>query len=356
MRFTTPIKLGSLHLRNRLVLAPLTRQRSGDDGVPTESVARYYSQRSSLGMLVTEGTFTSRQAQAFMGQPGIVTMEQIAGWRKVADAVHAEGGTIVMQVMHGGRVSHVDVTGTPDIVAPSAIPIGRTVRTPTGKQPHSTPRALRTDEIPAVIEEIVQASRNAIAAGLDGVEIHAANGYLINEFFAPNTNQRSDLYGGSPGNRARFAIEAVTAVAEAVGAGRTGVRISPQNDVEEIEENDPVDAMAVYGAFLDAIRPLGLAYLSILHDDIPGQFVQEVRARFGGHLVANNGDKLPTTRVDALTLLDAGHADAVAVGRKTIANPDLLRRWVNGLAENEPDVSTFYVGGDRGYVDYPLHP
>ncbi|NKX50948.1 alkene reductase, partial [Arthrobacter deserti] len=215
--------------------------------------------------------------------------EQVEGWRRVAGAVHAEGGRIVAQVMHSGRVTHPETNGGREVVAPSAIAIDGQTRTYTGKYPLPVPRALETAELPAGIEEFVQASRNAIEAGMDGDELHSANGYLLHEFLSPASNQRTDGYGGSPANRARFVIETAAAVAEAVGAGRMGIRISPEHNIQDALETDPEDVLATYGALVDGLAPLGLAYLSILHQDPAGTLVQQLRTRFGGKVLVNSG-------------------------------------------------------------------
>ena len=258
----SPMTLGELELPNRLVMAPLTRLRSGEEGVPSALVVEHYRQRASLGLIVSEGTYPSPAGRSYPGQPGIVTTEQIAGWKKVTDAVHAEGGRIFAQIMHGGRVSHEDINGGHQVVAPSAIALEAETRTYKGKQAHPVPHELTADEVPVVIQEIVTASRNAIEAGFDGVELHSANGYLLHEFLAPDTNVRTDGYGGSPENRARFVIETVNAVVEALGGNRVGIRISPAHGVQGIAENDPADVRATYEVLVDTIAPLNLAYLS----------------------------------------------------------------------------------------------
>src|SRR3954453_11894738 len=219
------VALGDLQLANRVVMAPLTRMRSGASGVPGDLVVEHYRQRAGVGLIITEGTYPSHESQAFVGQPGIVTDEQVEGWRRVAEAVHRRGGQIVMQVMHGGRATHPDINGGRRVVAPSALAIYGDTHTEKGKQPYPVPHALTTGEVRETLADIVAASRRAIEAGLDGVEIHGANGYLLHEFLSPASNQRTDEYGGSPENRARFAVEVVTAVAEAIGAGRVGLRI-----------------------------------------------------------------------------------------------------------------------------------
>jgi 2,4-dienoyl-CoA reductase-like NADH-dependent reductase (Old Yellow Enzyme family) len=351
----SPLTLGELELPNRLVMAPLTRVRSGAEGIPGPLVAEYYRQRASLGLIVSEGTYPTPAGQSYLGQPGLVTEEQIVGWKKVTDAVHAEGGRMFAQIMHGGRVSHADIAGGHEIVAPSAVAIDGEVRTPDGKKPYPVPRELSTDELPAVIQEIVTASRNAIEAGFDGVELHSANGYLLHEFLAPNTNVRTDSYGGSPENRARFVIETVNAVVEALGANRVGIRISPEHSVQGIAETDPADVRATYEVLVETIAPLNLAYLSILHHDPKGEFVQDLRERFRGTFLVNTGFGAVTTRAEALALVADGHADAVVVGRPAIANPDLARRWRESLPLNEPEPSTFYGEGATGYTDYPFY-
>jgi N-ethylmaleimide reductase len=225
----SPVALGDLQLANRVVMAPLTRMRSGASGVPGDLVVEHYRQRAGVGLIITEGTYPNHESQAFVGQPGIVTDEQVEGWRRVASAVHERGGTIVMQVMHGGRVTHPDVNGGRRVVGPSAITINGEGHTEKGKQPYPVPHALSTEEAHATLQDFVAASRRAIEAGLDGVEIHGANGYLLHEFLSPASNRRDDVYGGSPEIRARFVVEVVTAVAEVIGAGRVGLRISPEH-------------------------------------------------------------------------------------------------------------------------------
>jgi 2,4-dienoyl-CoA reductase-like NADH-dependent reductase (Old Yellow Enzyme family) len=353
MDLFSPVTLGDLELANRVVMAPLTRMRSGASGVPNDLVVEHYAQRTGVGLIITEGTYPRFASQAFVGQPGIVTDEQVEGWRRVAEAVHARGGRVVMQVMHGGRVTHPDVNGGRRVEAPSAIAIDGVVRTEQGKQPYPVPHALTVDEAREVRDDFVAASRRAIEAGLDGVEVHGANGYLLHEFLSPASNQRTDVYGGSPANRARFVVEVVTAVAEAIGAGRVGLRISPEHNIQGALETDRDDVRATYGALLDGLRPLGLAYLSILHAEPAGELAQELRRRFGGPLVANSGFGTVTTREEAIALIDSAHAEAVAVGRPVIANPDLVERWAGQHPENEPDTATFYAAGAEGYTDYP---
>ena len=351
----SPMTLGELELPNRLVMAPLTRLRSGQDGIPGPLVAEHYRQRASLGLIVSEGTYPSPAGRSYPGQPGIVTPDQIAGWKKVTEAVHAEGGRIFAQIMHGGRVSHEDITGGHQVVAPSAIAVEAETRTSKGKQAHPVPHALTTDELPGILQEFVQGSLNAIEAGFDGVELHSANGYLLHEFLAPSSNQRDDIYGGSPENRTRYVIEVVKAVVEAVGADRVGIRISPEHNVQGVTELDAADVRETYRLLVDAIAPLNLAYLSILHKEPTGELVQDLRSRFNGAFLINTGFGVITTRDEAISLVADGHADAVVVGRPAIANPDLARRWREDLPVNEPDASTFYADGATGYTDYPAY-
>ena len=354
MSLFSTVTLGDLALRNRLVMAPLTRVRSGPEGIPGPLVAEHYRQRASLGLIVSEGTYPSHAGQGFPGQPGLVTDEQLAGWKAVTDAVHAEGGLIVAQVMHAGRVTHEATTGGHEVVGPSAIAIEGETRTYDGKKPYPIPHALTTDELPSVIEEFVRGSRNAIAAGFDGVEIHSANGYLLHEFLSPASNQRDDAYGGSPENRARFVAEVVEAVVDAIGAGRVGIRISPEHNIQDALETDPADVRATYRALVDRIAPLGLSYLSVLHKDPAGELVQDLRTAFGGPFLVNSGFGEITTRDEALAIVDDNVGDAVVVGRPAIANPDLVHRWKEDLPLNTPDQSTFYSSGAEGYTDYPF--
>ncbi|MGZ4448466.1 MAG: alkene reductase [Nocardioides sp.] len=339
-------------LRNRLVMAPLTRNRAEAGGVPGDLAVEYYAQRATAGLIITEGTQPSAVGQGYLSTPGLHSPEQVEGWRRVADAVHARGGRIVAQLMHAGRVSHPDNKQGLETVAPSAIAAPNEMFTADGMKPHPVPRALETDEVATVVEEYVAAARNAVEAGLDGVEVHAANGYLIHQFLAPGSNERSDSYGGSPENRARFAIEVTRAVADAIGPERVGIRISPAHNIQGATEEDPTDVRATYTALVEAIAPLGLAYLSVLADPRL-DLVQDLRRAFGGVVVANDGFGEITTRESAQEILDKDLADAVAVGRLFLANPDLPQRWATGAELNEPDPDTFYGGGAEGYTDYP---
>ncbi len=354
MDLFSPVTLGDLELANRVAMAPLTRMRSGPAGVPGDLVVEHYAQRAGAGLLVAEGTYPNHESQAFVGQPGIVTDEQVAGWRRVAEAVHDRGGRIVLQVMHGGRVTHPDTNGGRRVVAPSAIAVDGVARTSAGKQPYPVPHALSTAEVGDVVRDFRRAAERAVEAGLDGVEVHGANGYLLHEFLAPSSNVRADEYGGSPENRARLVAEVVTAVAGAIGAGRVGLRISPEHGIQDALEPDRDDVRATYGALLDRLRPLGLAYLSVLHREPAGDLVQELRRRSGVPLMVNSGFGSVTTREEAVALIDAAHADVVAVGRALIANPDLVERWAGQHPENEIRSHLFYGSGAEGYTDYPV--
>jgi N-ethylmaleimide reductase len=350
----TPLTLGSLHLRNRMVMAPLTRIRAGQsDGVPGDLLVEHYRQRASLGLIITEGTWPVREGRTWIGQPGIETAEQIAGWRRVTDAVHEAGGSIVMQIMHGGRISHPAVGGTGRVVAPSAIAAPGEIRVPDGSAEYPVPHALTSDEITGIVAGFVAAARNAIEAGMDGVELHGANGYLLHQFLSPTANVRTDGYGGTPRNRARLAIEVVSAVAGAIGADRTGIRVSPEHNIQGALETDAADVAATYTALADGLMPLGLAFVDILHADPAGELVQKFRSAVAAPTIINTGFGSPTVREEAVRLIEAGHGDAVAIGRAVIANPDLVERWTHDTEQNSPDPATFYVGGPRGYIDYP---
>ncbi|MEO6471327.1 MAG: alkene reductase [Aeromicrobium sp.] len=347
-----PIKVGNWDLPQRFVMAPLTRNRAGAGQVPSDIAATYYGQRAGAGLIVTEGTQPSAVGQGYLNTPGIHTPEQIEGWRTVADAVHAGGGHLVVQLMHVGRIAHPDNKNGLETVAPSAIQLDQQTITVEGPKDSVLPRALETDEIAGVVQEFVHAAKSAIEAGLDGVELHSANGYLLHQFLAPSANERTDQYGGSPENRARFSVEVTKAVVDAIGADRVGIRISPAHNVQGAIENDADDVAATYGTLVDAIAPLGLAYLSILADPKTELF-QDLRARFGGPVIANTGFSSVTDLDEVKEIVDGDLAELVAVGRPFISNPDLARRWKLGADLNETDGSKFYGGGAEGYTDYP---
>lgn len=353
----SPVSLGGVALANRIVMAPLTRVRAGERGVPGDMMVEYYRQRASVGLIITEGTYPSRESQGWVGAPGIATEEQATGWRRVFDAVHAEGGRIFMQIMHAGRAGHPAVNGGRRVLAPSAVGISGTVFTEQGQQSFPVPEAMTRDEAHGVVDDFVAAARRAVWAGADGVEIHGANGYLLHQFLSPAANRREDEYGGSAEKRTRFVVDVVTAVAEAVGAERVGLRISPENNsVGDVFENDPQDVLATYGALADQLRPLALAYLSVLHGQPNGELATDLRRRFGGKFLINSGfEGGQTTREQALRHIEDGHADAIVVGRALIANPDLVKRWEGGHEENEPRPELFYASSTEGYTDYPSY-
>ncbi len=351
-RAFTPVRIGPWELSNSFVMAPLTRNRAGEGNAPTQLNATYYAQRAGAGLIVTEGTAPSAVGQGYLNVPGLYTPEQVEGWRLVADQVHAAGGVIVAQLMHAGRIAHADNKSGVETISASAVTAPGQMITADGAKPHSEPRALETEELSSVVDDYVTASRNAVEAGLDGVEIHAANGYLLHQFLDPTINLREDAHGGSPENRARFVIEVVTAVSEAIGADKVGLRISPGHQFNGVGEVEGDDLTATYRALVDAVAPLGLAYLSILASpltDLAGDLGQ----RFGGSVLLNDGFGEVTTLDSVEKLLEAGLADAVVVGRPYLANPDLDVRWKQGAELNEPNDKTFYGGGAEGYTDYP---
>ncbi len=343
-----PYQLGPLTLSNRFVMAPLTRNRAGAGEAPTALNAEYYAQRAGAGLIITEGTQPSAVGQGYPHTPGLHNDEQVAGWRLVADAVHERGGKIVAQLMHAGRIGHPDISGQQS-VAPSAVTPDGQVFTPNGMQDYQEPRALETDELPGVLAEYVDASRRAVEAGLDGVELHAANGYLLHQFLADNSNQRTDGYGGSPENRARFVVEVAAACAEAIGADRVGIRISPGHPFGDITETE---VEQTYTALVEGLAPLGLLYLHVLEGP-DTSYAEPLHKLFDGPVIFNDGFTTTSTVDNAQELVDSARADLVAFGRLFIANPDLVERFRTGAELNEPDSSTFYGGAEQGYTDYP---
>ncbi len=343
-----PITLGSIAAANRILMAPLTRSRAQDDGTPSDLQVEYYRQRAGAGLIIAEGTQPSVVGKGYTNTPGLHTDAQQAGWARIADAVHSRGGKIVVQLMHVGRMSHPDNSGV-ESVAPSAIaPEGAQMFTKNGMQDIPAPRALETDELSGVIAEYVDASRRAIAAGLDGVELHAANGYLLHEFLSDSENTRTDVYGGTPGNRARFVIEVVQAVAEEIGADKVGMRLSPGHAANAMTEGNNLDT---YLALVRAIDSLGLAYLHVLVEPTDPALAG-IRQLWSGPFVLNTGFGLQSDRDEMERLIIDGAADAVAVGRPFIANPDLVQRWESGAELAESNQQTWYGGGAEGYTDY----
>jgi N-ethylmaleimide reductase len=342
-----PTTVGEIPVPHRLAMAPMTRNRSTPEGVPTELNAEYYAQRASHALIITEGTQPNADGQGYLLTPGIYSEEHIAGWRKVTDAVHGVDGRVVIQLMHAGRMSHPD--NTPhhrQPVAPSPVRPAGEMFTPSGPQQMPVPRELTTEEVAATVEDFRHAAAAAIAAGADGVEIHSANGYLPHQFLATNTNRRTDRYGGSVENRIRFAVEVATAVADEIGAGRTGLRISPGNPFNDIAESDTRE---LYPALLRALAPLDLAYLHIGHggDD---ELLRTLRELWPNTLLLNRaGTDIATRAKD----IENGIADVVTVGSMALANPDLVERVRAGAPLNTPDPATFYGGDAAGYTDYP---
>ncbi|CCH33873.1 alkene reductase [Actinosynnema sp. NPDC047251] len=345
-------QLRGLTLPNRVVMAPMTRVRAGAGGTATPSMATYYAQRATAGLIVTEGVQPSAVGQSNPGTPGLYTDEHVAAWRPVTSAVHANGGRVFAQIMHGGRVSHPDTTGMRP-VGPSAVPAVGDVFTPTGPQPAPTPRPLDTAEVPGHAQSYATAARRAVDAGFDGVELHGANGYLISQFLSSNANLRTDRYGGSVPNRIRFAVEATSATVEAVGAARTGIRLSPGATFWGVEE---ADVPQLYAALLDELARLEVAYVH-LEATVGDDVLLDLRRAWPGTLIMNPvlplGPK-QTGRAEADRWLGLG-ADLISFGRAFIANPDLVERLRNALPITPVDESTYYQGGDEGYLTYPAY-
>ncbi len=347
-----PYALGGITLANRIVMAPLTRNRAAAGLVPSEFAAEYYAQRASAGLIITEATQVSKQAQGYQDTPGLYTSEQIAGWQKVTDAVHAKGGRIFVQLWHVGRVSHVDLLGGDAPVAPSAIRAATKTFVNNGFADVSEPRALELDELPGIVNDFRLAAANAIEAGFDGVEVHGANGYLLEQFAKDGANVRTDAYGGSVENRARLMLEVTAAVAEEIGAERTGIRISPVSPANGITCSDP---QAQYDYIVDQLDALGIAYIHVVEGatggprDIAPFDYASLRRRFSKTYIANNGFDLEL----ATSHLAEGKADLIAFGLPFIANPDLVERLQTGAPLADINPATIYGGGAAGYTDYP---
>jgi N-ethylmaleimide reductase len=350
-----PLALGRLQLPNRVVMAPMTRQRAAPGNVPSALHATYYAQRASAGLIISEGTQISAAGQGYARTPGIHTDEQVQGWRLVSDAVHAAGGRIALQLWHVGRISDPYFQpGRALPVAPSALAAKGLAYTPEGSRPLVTPRALETDEIARIVAEYARGARRALEAGCDGVEIHAANGYLIEQFLLDGTNQRTDAYGGSNERRARFLLEVTESVARVCGADRVGVRLSPRGTFNDVTDSNRT---ATFTHAVEQLDRFGLAYLHLLDPVQPSPFdnpaVQRLapllRTRFRGPVIVNGA----YDRETASAALAQGEADAVAFGVPFLANPDLPERLRRGAPLNAPDRSTFYSGEARGYTDYP---
>lgn len=348
----TPCKLGALTLSNRVVMAPLTRCRADAQHVPTALMVEYYAQRASAGLIIAEATMVMEGNSSFGGrEPGIYSSAQVAAWKRVTDAVHAKGGQIILQLWHGGRACHPYFNQGAQPVAPSALMItGDEVHTPEGKKPYVVPRELRDDEIPGIINGFRLAAINAKAAGFDGVEVHGANGYLLDEFLRDGSNKRSGPYGGPIAHRARLLLEVTDAVVGVWGADRVGVRLSPLNSYNDMRDSDPVALTAYVAAQLSQRR---IAYLHMMRSDFfqqqKGDVMTPARAHFIGNLIGNMG----YGAAEATAAVAAGTLQAVAFGHHYISNPDLVERVRDGVPLVEPDASTFYSQDAKGYTDYP---
>ncbi|MFN9506840.1 MAG: alkene reductase [Rubrivivax sp.] len=352
----TPFQARSLALSNRTVMAPMTRSRAVEANTPNALMAEYYAQRASAGLIITEGTSPSPNGLGYARIPGLFNAAQVAGWRLVTDAVHAKGGRIVVQFMHTGRVSHAaNLPAGAEVLGPmgTACP-GEMYTDGQGMQPHTAPRAMTDADIAATVAEYAQAARLAIEAGFDGIELHAANGYLIEQFLNPNVNQRNDGYGGSIDGRNRFALEVARASAQAIGAERVGIRLSPYGVFNSTGGYADVDAQ--YLALTQELSALGLLYLHVLDHSamgapaVPADLKQQRRSRFAGPFILAGGFDAAT----AEKALAEQQADLIAFGRPFLCNPDLVQRLQTGAALNAPDMGTFYTPGPKGYTDYPV--
>ena len=351
----SPYQLGNLELPNRIVMAPLTRNRAGEGNVPYQLNATYYTQRASAGLIIAEATQVTPEGQGYPATPGIHSPEQVEGWKLVTDAVHQHGGRIFLQLWHVGRISHPDLQPNGALpVAPSAIAAKGEAATYQGPKPFVTPRALETSEIPQIVEQYRQGAANALAAGFDGVEIHAANGYLIDQFLRDRTNQRTDKYGGSIENRARFLLEVTEAITSVWDSNRVGVRLSPSGAYNDMHDSNPLET---FGYAAQALNQFNLAYLHIfeaIEADIRHGAVivptSHLRDRFTGTLIVNGG----YTREKGDAVLPNKAADLVAFGTLFISNPDLPRRFALNAPLNQADQASFYGGDEHGYTDYPF--
>jgi N-ethylmaleimide reductase len=345
-----PITIGHVTLPNRIWMAPLTRCRAGLEHIPNALMAEYYAQRASGGLLIAEATMAMEGNSAFWQEPGIYSAAQVDGWRLVTDAVHAQGGKIYLQIWHGGRACHPALNGGKQPVSASAIAIIDEVHTPEGKLPQVVPRALRDDELPAIIAGFKQAARNAKDAGFDGVEVHGANGYLLDQFLRDGSNKRSGPYGGPIENRARLLFDVITAVCEVWDSQQVGLRISPLNSYNSMIDSDPIGLTAWLAQNLNDFN---LAYLHVMRGDFfqaqQGDPLTAARAHYRGVLVGNMG----FTAEEAAVAISAGKLDAVAFGTQFLANPDLPARFKVGAPLNTPNSATFYTQGAEGYSDYP---
>lgn len=348
----SPVKLGSIAMSNRIVMAPLTRNRASMEGVPQDINVTYYEQRASAGLIITEATPISPMGHGYPLLPGIYTDAQIAGWKKVTDAVHAKGGKIVIQLWHVGRISHPTLLNGATPVAPSAIKPAGKAFTFDGLVDYVTPRALEANELPGIVADYVQAAKNALKAGFDGVEIHSANGYLLDQFLREGSNQRTDNYGGGIENRARLLMEVTKAVVDAIGSDKVGLRLSPVNPFNDMKDSNP---QAVFNYVTEQLNQFNLAYLHVVEGGIHGGGVADpfdfaaMRKLCKSPYMAN----LSYDKARGNAAIASGHADAVAYGVPFIANPDLVERFRKDAPLNEADSSSFYGGTEKGYIDYP---
>ncbi|MGP4058039.1 alkene reductase [Mycobacterium sp. 4D054] len=344
-----PIQVGATAAANRIFMAPLTRSRADADGTPSSLAAEYYSQRAEAGLIISEATAVCEQANgAYVNTPGLYTDRQQDAWAEIASAVHRAGGKMFVQLWHVGRMAHPEISGFEN-VGPSAIAAELLAHTPSGKKSLPVPRALTTGEIAEIIGQFRAAARRAVDAGMDGVEIHSANGYLLHEFLSDVVNQRTDAYGGSPQNRARFTAEVVEAVAAEIGPDRVGLRISPGNTAGDMTE---VDQTSAYELLLCRIASLNIAYLHVVSEPSTPTFAA-IRTQWEGTLVLNTPRAVDTDFELLANLADWGVIGAAAVGRAFLATPDLIERLKLGAEPNVPDVATFYAPGPVGYIDYP---
>lgn len=342
-----PTKIGTVEIANRIVMAPMTRNRAGPGDVPQALNAEYYAQRAGAGLILTEASQISPQGKGYPGTPGIYSAEQIAGWRLVTDAVHRNGGKIFLQLWHVGRISHPSLQPNGQLpVAPSALKPAGDAFTETGLQPFVEPRALDIAEVPGIVADYRQGAINAREAGFDGVEIHGANGYLLDQFLRDGANKRTDAYGGPIENRARLLLEVVSAVTEAIGADRTGLRLSPVNPFNDMRDSDP---QTTFDYVATQLSGRGLAYLHVYQAGDPFDWLR-LRRAFGGTFIVNGG----YDRAKAEAALESGLADLVAFGVPFLANPDLVERLKRNAPLNAPNPATFYGGGAEGYTDYQL--
>jgi 2,4-dienoyl-CoA reductase-like NADH-dependent reductase (Old Yellow Enzyme family) len=349
LKLLEPITIGDLRLANRVFMAPLTRCRASADRVPNALMRQYYVQRASAGLITTEATSVTPMGVGYPNTPGIWSPEQIQGWKQITAAVHAAGGRMFLQLWHVGRISDPSYLGGALPVAPSAItPKGR-VSLLRPERPFVTPRALETNEIPGIIEAYRQGAANALAAGFDGVEIHGANGYLLDQFLQDSTNHRTDEYGGSIENRARLMLEVTDAVISVCGAQRVGMHLAPRGDSHDMGDSNPA---ATFGYVARELGRRRIAFICVRESLGPNRLGPDLKKQFGGVYVANENH----TRDSAEQLLRAGEADAVAFGKLFIANPDLPKRFARNAPLNEPDPATFYADGPQGYTDYPALP